>query len=737
VTIFQILTDAGPLRRAAGIASLLLPLLSLPARAETSAPFFGYFISVGQPYVSPGGGGVVPIVGRAPGLPGGPRPRVAPATPRLLRGQHGPQAHDSSVSGPGYVINCYSGDGTIPDFAANSFLGESLLSSCTEGSSFSQPVNLNSGGDPAGTGTGNISGSITSMSFSLNVGPAAYLDTTQVLAYFEYIQVFDSPVPPGSQLTFSYTVSSNMPNLAGVFVSSDCDDPDPIDCTVTSINGNQNINTVTIGPSATYTVTAVIAFSAVPESIIGGIGYPAYSATINLGCALQAIPTPASGQIPALGLPGNNWALNYAIGGTDGLEITGVKLGNRSMAAKMSVPYVNVTTSDFSANDCQLQADGSGNCASKLVFFQSGTNDVTAIYVLTNIPEGTSSCLAVTENFEFDPPAAGDLCEPSGNIGCARFYPTTQYQYLPDEDSKSVTEVDIPMRIQFADGEPGSNLLSANQGQYAAIGTDDNVTGLENFFDRNPVEKEVFIPNVINKGGPGAADDYYQTYLKQIDSPAPGVTGPVPDCPTCVQIHWRWPKMFASVPGFGDDNGGEPNIPPGSTQSVDVALVAYPDNQQDLCSNLASGQQLAGNPSVFWYCGKGNQDSDTFFQHGGFFNPLSGTLTSPDITVTKGGFRINHANGEWGQTVTLTNNGGAVTGPLALVLDSLTSGVTLVNADGVTSNITPKGTPYVFAPLDSSSQLGPGQSLTVTLEFLNPKNGAITYSAEVYAGGLL
>ncbi len=294
------------------------------------------------------------------------------------------------------------------------------------------------------------------------------------------------------------------------------------------------------------------------------------------------------------------------------------------------------------------------------------------------------------------------------------------------------------MRIQFTDGKPGSDLLPSNQGQYAGIATDDNVTGIENFFDGNPVQKEVYIPNVIQSGGPGAADAYYQTYLTTIDSPGAGVTGPQPDCPTCVQIHWRWPSMFASVPGFGDDNSGEPLVPLGSTQSVDVALVAYPDQQQNLCSNLASGQQLAGNPSVFWYCGKGNQDSDTFFQHGGFFNPLSGTVTSPDITVTKGGFHINHANGEWGQTVTITNNGGdAVTGPLALVLDSLTSGVTVANADGVTSNITPKGTPYVFAPLDAFSQLGPGQSITVSLEFLNPKNGAITYSAVVYAGGLL
>jgi hypothetical protein len=401
----------------------------------------------------------------------------------------------------------------------------------------------------------------------------------------------------------------------------------------------------------------------------------------------------------------------------------------------MSVPYASITTTDFTGPTCLLEADGSGDCASKLVYFQSGLNDVTAIYVFTNIPSGTSSCLAVTENFEFDAPVPGDACEPSGNVSCARFYPTVSYQYLPDDDSKTVTEVDLPMRIQFTVGDPGSNLLPANQGQSSAVTQDNNVSGLQDFLLGNPVPKEVYVPNVINKGAPGNYDSYYQTYLPAIDAQGVSSPAPAPDCASCAQIHWRWPSMFSGFPG---DNSGEPIIPPGSNQSVDVAIVAYPDNQMASCSNLAAGHQIVSLPTVFWYCGKGYQDGDSFFQHGGFFNAVADTTTTPAMTVTKSGFRINHANGQWGQTVTLTNNNTyAINGPVALVLDSLTSGVTLANAGGHTVLLAPTGTPYVFLPVDNTTQIAPGQSMTVTLEFANPKNSSITYSAQIYAGGVL
>jgi hypothetical protein len=716
-----------------GVLLLLLPLVCLPAAAETSAPFYAYYVLVNGPDLGSMGGGsyMSPMVS---------------ATPRLLRRHGGKPGHKDAITFPGYVSNCYSDDGTIPDFAAGALGGLfDGLSSCSVGSSFSDAISVNNGANPAAVGTGNISGSIATISYTLTPTPEQYTpygEFAEVYSEYFYVQVFDSPVPPGSQLSFKYTFQGNMPASVGVF--SDCSDPS---CSAYAGTAPPYTNTglqtatigpVTIGPSGTYTVTAGMGLAINAEESAAYIAPGPYTATINMACALQAIPAPSSGQIPALGFSGNNWSLNYGIGSNDGLEIKNVKFGNRSMAAQMSVPYFNITTTDFTGNTCLLQADGDGDCATKLVYFQSGLNDVTAIYVATNIPSGTSSCMAITENFEFDPPVPGDSCEPSGNVGCARFYPTVSYDYLPDDDSKSVTEVDLPMRIQFTAGNPASTLLTTNQGQSAAIAQDNNVTGIETFLLGNPVQKEIYVPNVINQGSTGNYDSFYQTYLPAIDAQSAALPSPTPDCATCAQIHWRWPSIFSGVPGFNDDNGGNPRIPDGSNQSVDVAIVAYPDNQMVDCSNLASGHQITGLPTVFWYCGKGYQDSDSFFQHGAFFNPVAGTTTNPAMTVTKSGFRINHANGQWGQTVTLTNNNNyAIAGPVALLLDSLPADVTLANADGLTQFVTPKGTPYVFTALDQATQLSPGQSLTVTLEFANPKNAAITYSTQIYAGGVL
>ncbi len=718
---------------AAAILLSLLPLVSRPAAADTSAPFLAYIVAVGAPYNQNGGGGV-PML----------RTPLRRASP-IVHTRSSARLKPHAAMGDGtYIEDCFSDDGTIPDFVAGIVAGTFLqgLTSCEVGSSFSVPINLaTTMPSDNGTASGKVTGSMASLSLDLSVAPFGSTVFMQagVVVTVMYAQVFDSPVPPGSQLTFKYSGSQTLP-IAGVAVFSDCSDPGCLESGGPSGSGLNSfqVGPVTIGPSGTYTVVAEIVIStANTAGLLGPEPPPPYNAIINLGCGLQAIPTPAPGSIPALGLPGNNWSFNYDIGSNDGLEIKGVKFGNRAMATQMSVPYVNITTTDFNGTNCQLAADGSGDCASKLVYFQSGTNDVTAIYVMTNIPSGTSSCLAITENFEFDPPSPGDMCEPSGNAGCARYFPTVQYQYLPDEDGKSVTEVDIPMRIQYTVGNPASSLLTTNQAQYSAIANDNNVTGFMDFFNGNPVQKEVFIPNVINQGQTGSADAYYQTYLPKIDAQSATAPPPTPDCPTCAQIHWRWPLIFSGVPGFSDDNNGNPLIPDGSTQSVDVAIVAYPDNQQVSCSNLAAGHQLSGLPTVFWYCGKGNQDNDTFFQHGGFFNPVSDTLQSLDIGVTKSGLRVDHSTGLWVQTVTLTNTSETVTGPVALVLGSLSANVTLANADGNTQFVTPKGSPYIFLPLDSSSQLGPGQSITLTLQFANPKNGSITYTAQVYAGGVL
>ena len=71
----------------------------------------------------------------------------------------------------------------------------------------------------------------------------------------------------------------------------------------------------------------------------------------------------------------------------------------------------------------------------------------------------------------------------------------------------------------------------------------------------------------------------------------------------------------------------------------------------------------------------------------------------------------------------------AINGPLQVLFMGMTAGVTLVNATGNLS-----GTPYLTIP--ALNGLGPGQSVTVSVQFSNPSNAKITVIPVVYTGSI-
>jgi hypothetical protein len=98
--------------------------------------------------------------------------------------------------------------------------------------------------------------------------------------------------------------------------------------------------------------------------------------------------------------------------------------------------------------------------------------------------------------------------------------------------------------------------------------------------------------------------------------------------------------------------------------------------------------------------------------------------------IAQGGFVYNRATGHFLESVTITNASNFPVGaPMDLVLDGLTSGVTLVNATGIASN----GSPEVLVPLGTSGELAPGQAVTVTLVFADPSHTQIGYTPRVLA----
>jgi len=88
--------------------------------------------------------------------------------------------------------------------------------------------------------------------------------------------------------------------------------------------------------------------------------------------------------------------------------------------------------------------------------------------------------------------------------------------------------------------------------------------------------------------------------------------------------------------------------------------------------------------------------------------------------------------GRYLQNFTVTNTTAAsLSGPLHVALDNLTTGVSLANGAGTTSNVLPLGSPFIVIP---GGPLAPGASASVQLQFINPSNGPINYHGRVLNG---
>ena len=96
---------------------------------------------------------------------------------------------------------------------------------------------------------------------------------------------------------------------------------------------------------------------------------------------------------------------------------------------------------------------------------------------------------------------------------------------------------------------------------------------------------------------------------------------------------------------------------------------------------------------------------------------------SSHVTVSKSGLVYNRATLLLSGSVTITNTGTTnLTGALEFEVTGLPAGVTLANASG----IAPDGNPYITVNL-AGGVLAPGQSITFTVLFKDPKLVPFTY----------
>ena len=105
------------------------------------------------------------------------------------------------------------------------------------------------------------------------------------------------------------------------------------------------------------------------------------------------------------------------------------------------------------------------------------------------------------------------------------------------------------------------------------------------------------------------------------------------------------------------------------------------------------------------------------------------------VTVTRSGFLYNRSTKRFIQTLKVSNNSGhALSGPISLVFDNLSAGVSLFTPTGTTSALNPPAnSPYIdFVPL--AGTLANGATASAQVQFVDPTQAPISYTNRVLAG---
>jgi uncharacterized repeat protein (TIGR01451 family) len=136
-------------------------------------------------------------------------------------------------------------------------------------------------------------------------------------------------------------------------------------------------------------------------------------------------------------------------------------------------------------------------------------------------------------------------------------------------------------------------------------------------------------------------------------------------------------------------------------------------------------RDLAGNVEG----AKSAADTATSVSNG---QPPCATDVSTQFNIVRGGYRYNNATKRFQQAVTITRTAaGSLPGPFAFVVEALDADATLYNPSGGTSCIAPGSS---YAVLNPGANWNSGQSLSLTLDFVDPNKTGITYTPLILSG---
>ena len=261
--------------------------------------------------------------------------------------------------------------------------------------------------------------------------------------------------------------------------------------------------------------------------------------------------------------------------------------------------------------------------------------------------------------------------------------------------------------------------------------------------DQSKIQKNTITNNGIKGGKGGVVNDAKGTTIEDPNS-IYGNGGPgIDNSPTA---EFPDPNDLLAPPVLNSATASGTGIQVSVTINSDAATTAYPLTLEFFDNDVPGpdGKRFLGNavvsaPGTFSVSlpaagivtatATDSIGNTSDFSQYALVTPFA--VSDPLVVVNTAGFRLDHTSGLFFQTVTLVNTGPAIVGPVALVLDGLSANASLTSLDGTTSFTSPTDDPFVVV---DPVGLDAGASETITLEFSDPTNQAITYTARVLAG---
>jgi hypothetical protein len=341
--------------------------------------------------------------------------------------------------------------------------------------------------------------------------------------------------------------------------------------------------------------------------------------------------------------PNDIWSMNVEVSQNEGLVLSNVRLGQRLMAKKMSIPYFTLQVNGTSSQRGELTPDSDrGRVRTRLVDYQIGIRDedftgqndigdplvIKAVYTVDRIGRRSvnSACLTITQEYKFYQADPNKKCFAGQNLSilnppanCAEFKPIVSYAFHT-QGGDTLSSVTIPQRFNFQVETPTGNSAGVFRDYNSYAEGLLHFGELPKLRNENPLTRESRF-TAIDRGQPGSWDNYHQTNERSIEEPSGLNASPLfldfpPGCLECTHVHWRWGENLDFPPG----SHGRPIIPAGSNQTVDVGIaLARGTDKPRRWENTINGERINGQDIVFWYAGTGFRPTDSFFTHGGFF----------------------------------------------------------------------------------------------------------------------